>query len=125
MPTILCIDPDVRFLAWEKNVLEAKGYAVLIASNSTAGITLASTTPVDTVVLAFKMPGMDGCQVAELLFKQQPNLPIVICTGYFDAVPETLRWLADACVDKREAPDCLISTIQQAIARKKGQAVAA
>ncbi len=127
MPTILCIDNDVNFLELEKNSLEEEGYTVVIASDGPTGMILASKSPIDVVVLAFKMPDMDGGQVAEMLFKRQPDLPIVICTGFFDAMPEWLRWLAAACVEKRDGPDALASAIQQVIARKKApaQAVAA
>jgi len=127
MPTILCIDDDVNFLELEKSILETNGYTVVIASDGPTGITLASESSIDVVVLAFKMRAMDGGQVAEVLLKHQPNLPIVVCTGFFDAVPQELRWFADACVEKRDGPDVLLSAIQGAIAHKKapGQAVAA
>ena len=127
MPTILCVDNDVNYLELEKSILETNGYTVVMASDGPTGITLASKGPIDVAVLAFKMPGMDGGQVADVLWKHKPDLPIVICTGFFDAVPEGLRWFAAACVEKRDGPDALLSAIQKVIARKKvlSQAVAA
>jgi CheY-like chemotaxis protein len=127
MPTILCIDDDVNFLELEKSILEANGYTVRIALNGPTGIALASKHPVDVVVLAFKMRVMNGGQVAEVLLKHQPDLPIVICTGFLEAVPEGLRWFAAARVEKRDGSDALLSAIQDVIAHKKvpGQAVAA
>ncbi len=126
MFTVLCIG-DVNFVEVQKSGLETKGYAVVTASDGPTGITLASKRAFDVVVLAFKLPGIDGGQVAEVLLKQQPGLPIVICTALFDAVPEWLRWCADACVEKRDGPDVLLSTIEKVIAHKKMsvQAVAA
>lgn len=127
MPTILCIDDDANFLELEKSSLETEGYTVVVATDGPTGITLASKSPIDAVVLAFKMPGMDGGEVAEVLFRKQPDLPIVVCTGFFDAMPEWLRWFAAACVEKRDGLDALLSAIQQAIAHNKAlaQAVAA
>ena len=125
MPTILCIDSDVNSLELEKSVLEANGYTVFVASDGPTGITLASKSAVDVVVIAFEIPGMDGGQLAEVFLKHRPDLPIVICTLYFDAVPEWLRWFAAACVDKRYGPEVLLSALQEVIARKVGQAVAA
>lgn len=126
MPTILCIDDDVNFLEFEKRILEKNGYTVFVAPDGPTGITLASKRPIDIVVLAFKMRGMDGGQVADVLFKKQPDLPIVVCTGFFDAVPEWLRWLGAACVEKRDGFDALLSAIQKVIADKvPAQAVAA
>jgi CheY-like chemotaxis protein len=124
MPTILCIDDDANILELQKSILETNGYAVVIAADGPTGISLASKHPVDVVVLDFKMPGMDGGQVAEVLMKQQPDLPIVICTGFFDAVPEWLRWFAAAYLQKGDGPEALLSALRELIASKKvaGQA---
>ena len=32
--------------------------------------------------------------------KQQPMLPVVICSGYIDEIPESLRWFADALLQQ-------------------------
>lgn len=124
MPTILCIDDDPKLLELQRSILETNGYAVLIAPDGPTGIALASQHPVDVVVLDFKMPGMDGGQVAEVLLKEQPNLPVVICTGFFDAVPEWLRWFAAAYLQKGDGPEVLLSAIRELIANQKepGQA---
>ncbi len=118
MPTILCIDDDPRILELQKGVLETNGYAVLTAPDGPTGIALAAQQVVDVVVLDFKMPGMDGSQVAETLWKRQPDLTIVISTGFFDAVPEWLRWFAAAYLQKGDGPAVLLSTIQELIAKK-------
>ncbi len=119
MPTILCIDDDAKILELQKSILETNGYTVLTAPDGPTGITLASKHAVDVVVLDFKMPGMDGGQVAEVLWKQHPDLPVVICTGFFDAVPEWLRWFAAAYLQKGDGPHVLLSAIQQLIANRK------
>jgi CheY-like chemotaxis protein len=123
MPTILCIDDDPKILELQKNILETNGYTVVIALDGPTGITLAAKHPVDVVVLDFKMPGMDGSQVAEVLLQQQPELPIVICSGFLDAVPEWLRWFAAAYLQKGDGPQVLLSTIEELIGNKvPGQA---
>jgi DNA-binding response OmpR family regulator len=119
MPTILCIDDDANILELQKRILEAKGYAVLVSPDGATGITLASSHPVDLVVLDFKMPDMDGGEVAAALLREQPDLPIVICSGFFDSVPEWLRWFAAAYVPKGDGPGVLLSRIQELLAKKK------
>ncbi len=119
MPTILCIDDDPNILELQKSILETNGYAVLTAADGPTGIGLASKHAIDVVVLDFKMPGMDGGQVAEALWRQQPHLPIVICTGFFDAVPEWLWWFAAAYLHKGDGPKLLLATIQKLIAGKQ------
>lgn len=119
MPTILCIDDDPKILVLQTSILETNGYTALVAPDGPTGIRLASEHPVDVVVLDFKMPGMDGGQVAEVLLKEHPELPIVICTGFFDAVPEWLRWFAAAYLQKGDGPELLLSAIQEVLAKKK------
>jgi CheY-like chemotaxis protein len=121
MPTILCIDDDPVILELQKSVLQTNGYTALVASDGPTGIALASQHPVDVVVLDFKMPGMDGGQVAEVLWKQHPDLPIVICTGFLDAVPEWLRWFAAGYLQKGDGPEVLLSAIQELIAKTPGK----
>lgn len=121
MPTILCIDDDAKILELQKGILETHGYTVLTAPDGAAGIALARSRPFDLVVLDFKMPGMDGAQVAEILLKEQPDLPIVICTGFFDAVPEWLRWFAVAYLQKGDGPEALLFAVQDAIANQNAR----
>ncbi|MGE5724507.1 MAG: response regulator [Acidobacteriota bacterium] len=118
MPTILCIDDDPTILKLQKSILEANGHTVLTAPDGPTGITLAGRQSLDVVILDFRMPGMDGGQVAEALLKEHPDLPIVMCTGFFDSVPEWLKWFAAAYLQKGDGPEVLLSTIQAVIANK-------
>jgi CheY-like chemotaxis protein len=124
MPAILCIDDDSTVLELQKSILETKGYTVLTAPDGPTGVALARTNPVDAVVLDFKMPGMDGNQVAEVLMREQPSLPVVICSGFPYEVPEGLKWFAAAFLEKGDGPGVLLSALEELIVSKKvsGQA---
>jgi DNA-binding NarL/FixJ family response regulator len=67
-------------------------------------------------VLDFHMPSMDGAQVARVLMKEQPMLPVVICSGCIEEIPEWLRRFADACYTKGEDLSILLSAIEQSVA---------
>jgi hypothetical protein len=41
----------------------------------------------------------------------------VVCTGFFDAVPEWLKWFAAAYVHKGDGPDALLSAIGEVIGK--------
>jgi CheY-like chemotaxis protein len=120
--TILCIDDDPSALELHKAVLCSKGYTVLSASDGPTGIALTRTHSIDLVVLDFNMAGMDGNEVTQVLMKEQPNLPVVIRTGYFDGIPECLKWFADALLLKGDSPDTLLSTVARLVAGKKAPA---
>ena len=116
MATILCIDGDLRFLEAQKALLEGRGYRVLIAPNGATGIEISRRQPVDAVVLDFKPPATDGDQVAAVLAKEQPNLPVAISSDCPDDMPESLKWFADALLEKGTAPEALLLAIEKLIA---------
>jgi CheY-like chemotaxis protein len=65
--------------------------------SSTDGITgtaLAREHQIDTIVVDFNMPDLDGNQVTQvLLMKEHPTLPVVIWSGALDDILECLKWL--------------------------------
>ena len=112
MATILCIDDDRRILETNRALLSQKGHTVLIASDGTTGIALARQHGVDLAVLDFNMPVMDGNEVAQVLMKENPKLPVVILTGYPYELHESLKWCADAVLEKGHGPEALLSTLR-------------
>jgi CheY-like chemotaxis protein len=126
MATVLCIDDDPRVLELHKSVLGRSGYTVLTALDGLSGIALTRTHLIDAIVLDFTMAGMDGSAVAQVLTKEQPKVPVVVCSGCIDDIPESLKWYADALLEKTEGPDALISTIEKltdtGISRRKAVA---
>jgi len=115
MATVLCIDDNRNILGMNKALLESHGYRVLIAPNGPTGIALTRTHSIDVVVLDFNMPGMDGTQVAEVLMKEQPKLPVVIWSGCVDERPESLKWFADAWLHKGDGPAGLLSAVEKLV----------
>jgi len=113
MAVILCIDDEPTILELYATLMEAKGYKVLTAPDGPTGIALSRTHPVDAVVLDFNMVGMDGNQVAQVLRKEQPSLPVVIWSGCIEHIPESLRWFADAFLYKGDGPEALFPTIER------------
>ena len=115
MATILCIDDNRNILEMNKALLERNGYRVLIALDGPTGIALTRKHSIDAVVLDFNMPGMNGAQVAEVLMKEQPTLPVVIWSGCADKIPESLKWFADALLHKGDGPGTLLSAIEKVV----------
>ena len=108
-PTILCIDDNRAGLAIRKLLLEHQGYSVLTAEDGVSGLSLLERHPVDAVILDYRMPGMDGDAVAQIIRKEHPGLPIVILTGY----PQNLAVLADAVITKGEPVQNLLAALEQ------------
>jgi DNA-binding response OmpR family regulator len=115
MATILCIDDELKLLELYTAVLESNGYKVLTAPDGATGIALTRKHSIDAVLLDFKMPGMDGNQVAHVLMKEQPTLPVLILTGRPAELPESLKWFADALLCKGDGPDTLLPVLEKIV----------
>lgn len=105
MPVVLCIDDDLTGLALRKLLLETKGYVVLTATNGNAGIELSRRADLDAVVLDFQMPHMDGEQVAKVLRRERPALPIILLSGSGE-VPDPVLSMVSEYLQKG-SPDLL------------------
>ena len=115
MATVLYIDDDPRVLETRKALLEGKGYSVLIAPDGATGIAICRKHSVDAVVLDFSRTSVDGNEVAAVLTKEQPKLPVVISSGSPDDLPECLKWFADALVQKGDGSGALLAAIERVI----------
>jgi CheY-like chemotaxis protein len=115
MATILCIDDNRSALEIHRALLESKGYRVLTALDGLTGIALSRLESIDVVVLDFSMPGMDGDQVAQVLMREQPTLPVVIWSGYPERIPESLRWFAYAMLHQGEGLEALLSVVESLV----------
>lgn len=115
MATVLCIDDDAGILGMCRALLEGRGYSVLTAPDGATGIAISRKHSIDAVVLDFNMTRMDGNEVAAVLAKEQPTVPVVICSGSADDLPESLKWFADALVPKGDGSGALLAAIEKAI----------
>jgi CheY-like chemotaxis protein len=111
MPTILFIDDNKNILELHRALLENNGYKVLVAVDGPSGIAITRQECIDAVILDFNMPGMNGDQVALAIMQNQRTVPVVICSGSLDEIPESLRWFADAALWKADGPEALLSAI--------------
>ncbi|MGB9203130.1 MAG: response regulator [Terriglobales bacterium] len=115
MATILCIDDNRNILEIHRALLESKGYRVVTAIDGPTGIVLSREQSIDVVVLDFNMPGMNGNEVAQVLAQEQPTLPVVIWSGYPEAIPEPLRWFACAVLHKSDGLEPLLSVVESLV----------
>jgi CheY-like chemotaxis protein len=112
---ILCIDDDESGLRLRKLLLEAEGYEVLIAVSGRGGLSLLEKQRVDAVVLDYAMPTMNGGEVADVIRHQWPTLPIIMLSGYTEAVPKEVRALVNAFVAKGGSTTELLNIIEQSM----------
>src|SRR6267142_212165 len=85
-PRILYIEDNPESRALVRNVLEARGFDVLEASDGIAGIDLAISAHPDLILCDIEMPGIDGYETATRLrsYRGLDGCPIVVLTSHGD-----------------------------------------
>src|SRR5260370_26516255 len=109
---ILCIDDDGALLEARKELLEISDYEVLTAQSGEQGLALFVSHPIDAVVLDYKMPGMNGDQVARQMRRVKPDVPIFMLSGYSE-LPLNELGCVDAFLSKGELWSTLVSTLDR------------
>ena len=88
---VLVEDEDlIRELSGE--VLEEEGYNVVLARNSDEAIKYAenASAAIDILVTDVVMPKTSGTELAQVLRKRRPDLPVLLMSGYSEASVGTL-----------------------------------
>ena len=83
---ILLVDDNANGLAARRSVLEELGHRIMTATSGGDALEQFSAHKFDMVVTDYKMPRMDGLELIVRLRAQSPNLPIVLISGYADAL---------------------------------------
>lgn len=83
---ILLVDDNANGLAARKSVLQEMGHRITIASCGATALEQVEQHNFDLVVTDYKMPRMDGLELIRRLRKQAPGLPIILISGYTDAL---------------------------------------
>ena len=82
-PRILLVDDDPILLHLSETVLVAEGYQVHSCSNAEEALLSYRRQPeIDLLLTDIQMPpGMSGLELAEMLTRQKPALPVVVVSG--------------------------------------------
>ena len=81
--TVLAVDDDILVRMGTVAMLEDLGHTVKEANSGEEALSiLAQGAKIDLVVTDQAMPRMTGVQLAEAILANQPNLPIILATGY-------------------------------------------
>jgi FixJ family two-component response regulator len=83
-PTIYVVDDDIGVLGSLRFLLETDGFKVRTFRNGAALLNAARSTDVDCFVIDYKMPDMNGIDLARRLRNRDMAAPIILITGYPD-----------------------------------------
>jgi len=83
---ILLVDDNGHGLTARKNVVEELGHRVSTCTSGAEALELFGRQKFDLVITDYKMPRMDGLELIKCLRKLAPDLPVILVSGYVDAL---------------------------------------
>jgi CheY-like chemotaxis protein len=83
---ILLVDDNRSGLMARRVVLEELGYLTDGAVDARKALELFRTEHYDLVVTDYKMPGMNGVELIEKLREERSGIPVVLISGFVDAL---------------------------------------
>ena len=83
---ILLVDDNKLGLTARKAVLQEIGYKITTASSGKEGLERFAEEDVELVVTDYKMPRMNGVEFIKKVRKQKPAVPIILLSGFADAL---------------------------------------
>lgn len=93
-------EPEIRDIFRE--ILETRGYDVVVCAGGEAAIEAIKEAPVFAAFVDMRMPGIDGVQTLKEIKSRRPETNIVMITGYTrgESVDEALRIGCFVCMMK-------------------------
>jgi PAS domain S-box-containing protein len=119
---ILFVDDESAIVRSGAEILERMGYRVTATTQGVEALKLFSQDPggYDLIILDQTMPDMTGAALAEILMRIRPGIPIILATGYSDAMsPEKakeigIREFVMKPLTKRELGETVRKALDQA-----------
>ena len=117
--TILLVDDEETVLRFSARVLAKEGFRVVSAGSGQEALDAAARNDaVDLLMTDVMMPGMNGCQLAEMLLARRPSLRVLFMSGYAEDVLVTNVGLVPgaAFLSKPFKPKALVTKVHEVLA---------
>lgn len=79
---VLLVDDEQEFLDTLAERMRNRGIDVETTTSAEVALKQADNVAYDAIVLDLMMPGMDGLQVLQILKKKNPDIQVILLTGY-------------------------------------------
>lgn len=112
--TVLCVDDTPYVLQMLDMFLTAVGYRSIPASNGREALDLATNFSIDAVILDYEMPDLNGLEVAQILKREHPQLPILMYSARHPQAEASAPGMVDAYVEK-EHPQALVMALARVL----------
>ncbi|MGE4342868.1 MAG: sigma-54-dependent transcriptional regulator [Geoalkalibacter sp.] len=117
---ILVVDDEGVIREGIRRILENGGYEVDVTSSGNLAIEKLQEEDFDVVITDLKMPGMSGMEVLKAIRILQPDVPVIIITGYstVDTAVEAMKNGAFDYQSKPFTPDQIVGKVEKALEQR-------
>jgi signal transduction histidine kinase/FixJ family two-component response regulator len=114
---VLVIDDEPGIIRLCQRLLDRAGFRVMAVTRSQDGIAILEQENADLLLVDIRMPGLDGFQVIDQARRRQPDIAVVIMTGFgtVEMAIEALRRGADGLILKPFAGAELVQSVKRAL----------
>lgn len=118
---ILVIDDEQVMRDGCKRILSKRGWGVVLARDGQEGLDYLKKNHFDIMLLDLKMPGLSGMEVLGEVNRIDPNVLVIIITGYatVESAVEAMKIGAYDFISKPFSPDQLIIVVNRALEKKR------
>ena len=109
MKAILFVDDHEVLARLSCEILEMQGYTAVCAFNAEEALEKFNRQKFDILVTDFRMDGMNGLELARHIHEKDPQVPVIIVTGYG---PVDGGKDVNACLQKEELFPALLEKIK-------------
>ncbi|UCF30391.1 MAG: sigma-54-dependent Fis family transcriptional regulator [bacterium] len=117
---ILIVDDELVIRDGLRRVLEGAGFQAFTSSSGYEAVERLQQENFHIVVTDLKMPGMDGLEVLNAIRILQPEVPVIIITGYstVDTAVEAMKNGAFDYISKPFTPEQIIEKVEKALEQR-------
>ncbi|MFZ6027580.1 MAG: response regulator [Chloroflexota bacterium] len=114
---VLIIDDEPGIVQLCERLLSRAGFDVLAYTQPEEGLARLNDQSVDLLLVDIRMPGIDGFQVIDMAKQSQPDLAVVIMTGFgtVEMAIQALRRDADGLILKPFAGADLVQSVRRSL----------
>ncbi len=118
---ILVIDDDKAMRDACFQILSRQGYRVELAASAKQGLTLLERLSFDAILLDLVMPDMDGLEALKKIRALDPDVEVIIITGYgtIQSAVESIKAGAFHFLSKPFVPDDLRNLVSRALGKRR------